>query len=57
MVEHFEARITYAPEYAKDGKGWSQVEGFQNMDFLTSYLNSMGWRITNHEIIKEEGNK
>jgi hypothetical protein len=51
MTDHFYARITYAPEYAKDGNEWSQIEGFQNMDFLTSYLNSMGWRITDYKII------
>jgi hypothetical protein len=52
MLEWFQARITYSAQWAKDGKEWSQIEGFQDESFLTSYLHSMGWRIVGAERIK-----
>ena len=52
MLDWFQARITYSAEWAKDGQEWSQVEGFQNQDFLTSYLHSMGWRIVKAERVE-----
>jgi hypothetical protein len=52
VIEWFQARITYSADWAKDGKEWAQVEGFQNEDFLTSYLHSMGWRIVKAERVQ-----
>ena len=51
MQDWFQARITYSADWAEDGQEWTQVEGFQNESFLTSYLNSMGWRIVKAERI------
>lgn len=50
-LQFFDARITYSPEWHDTGVAYTQVEGFQNMEFLTSYLEVMGWRIIDHEII------
>ena len=52
MIEWFQARITYSAEWAKDGREWSAIEGFQNESFLISYLHSMGWRIVKAERIE-----
>jgi len=51
MTSHFNARITYAPQWSDSGMEWSRVEGFQDMQFLTHYLDVMEWRIIKHEII------
>lgn len=50
-LQFFDARITYSPEWHETGVAYTTVEGFQNMEFLTSYLEVMGWRIIDHEII------
>jgi len=50
-LQFFNARITYSPKWSDTGKEWQEVEGFQNMEFLTSYLEVMEWRIIRHEII------
>ena len=47
----FQARITYSAEWAENGKEFTNIEGFQDESFLTSYLHSMGWRITKAERI------
>jgi hypothetical protein len=51
MLDWFQARVTYSQDWAKDGHEWTQVEGFQNESFLTSYVHSMGWRIVKVEKI------
>jgi len=47
----FDALITYAPEWTQTGREETRKEGFQNMEFLTHYLEVMEWRIIKHEII------
>jgi hypothetical protein len=49
MTNWFQAKITYSAQWAKDGQEFSQIEGFQDESFLTSYLHSMGWRIVKAE--------
>lgn len=51
-MDYFQARITYSPEYAGDGKEFTTTEGFQDMTFLTHYLEVMGSRITKYEILE-----
>jgi len=50
-TEHLNAKITYSPKWHDTGVEYTQVEGFQNMEFLTHYLEVMEWRIIRHEII------
>jgi len=52
MIEWFQAKITYSGNWAKDGKEWWGIEGFQNQSFLDSYIHSMGWRIVKAERIE-----
>ena len=51
MKTFFDARITYSAKWSDTGEEWSQVEGFQNEDFLNSFLKAMDWRIVKHEIL------
>jgi len=50
-LQFFKARITYSPAWHDTGTEYTQIEGFQSMDFLTAYLEVMEWRIIKHEII------
>lgn len=52
-MESLRVLVTYSPQWSDSGEEWSQVENFQNRDFLYSYVETMGWRVMSVKIMEE----